>query len=286
MDELHIKRLIDLVAEITNVDIDDVAGELLLLVVEVLPYIRARDDLPGTQREVVQQGVFARGERDRAAAALNCLAEGVDLKVADANNDTGLAMGTADEGADPRQQFIPVKRLDQIIIGAQIEPFDPVFGCVTSCQAQNRGPIATLPRLIEHRPSFLAGQHDVEDDAVVLIAGKQMRGLVSVESEIDRVSLFAQSRGDGARQLGMIFGNQQFHGLGSLSTPRSGEICKSPRQSRSSMIKADPSTRTAFIFLRLCHPGRVSNARTASPRALVMDRPARVVSGSPVSRQS
>ena len=53
MNELHIKRLIDFVPQISNVDVDDIAGELLFLVVEVFPHIGARDDLPGTQRKVV-----------------------------------------------------------------------------------------------------------------------------------------------------------------------------------------------------------------------------------------
>src|SRR5207244_10127876 len=99
---------------------------------------------------------------------------------------------------------------------------------------------------------------DAQYNAVILVAGKQVRRLNSIKSKIDRVSFFAQATGDRARQLWMIFSNKQSHGFGPVSIDavesRNGDNCKSPRHSFSSITRLEPSTRTAFIFLRLCQP--------------------------------
>ena len=207
MNQLQFKCLVDLVAQIADVDIHHVAGKLFFLVVKVLPDIGAADHLPGAKRQVVQQGVFAGGERDGIATAADRFAQRVDLQIADVKESAGLAVRAANQRSHPRQQLIPVEGFDEVIIRAQVQSFDAILRRIARCQAEHRRTIAPLADFLQHRPAFLAGQHDVQHHAVVFIAGEQMLGLKPIEGEIDGIALFAQPVGNRARQLRMIFGD-------------------------------------------------------------------------------
>src|SRR5712691_6299036 len=79
VNQLGLEVPVDLVPQITDVNVHHVAGGLIVLVVQVFPDVGARDHLPLPVREVLQQGVFTGGQLDRLPAALRGFAGGVDL---------------------------------------------------------------------------------------------------------------------------------------------------------------------------------------------------------------
>ena len=61
--------MIDLVAQIIDVDVDDIGAAVEIKVPDMLGDHRARDGLSGVSHQIIQQRVFFRGQRDLPAPA-------------------------------------------------------------------------------------------------------------------------------------------------------------------------------------------------------------------------
>ena len=69
-----------------------------------------------------------------------------------------------------RQQLARIERLRQVIVGAEIEPDDPVDVVATGRQHQHGRLRARLAQLLQHVEARESGQHDVEDDQIEILA--------------------------------------------------------------------------------------------------------------------
>ena len=57
MNQLGFKVAIDLLAEVSDVDVHHVAGRLIGLIIYVIPNLAAADDFPFAMRQVFQQHI-------------------------------------------------------------------------------------------------------------------------------------------------------------------------------------------------------------------------------------
>ena len=103
------------------------------------------------------------------------------------------------------------ERLDEVVVGAQFQPLDPVGHLVAGAQEQNRR-LAQLPDAAQHIPAVDAGQHHVEQDQVVLPGGGQVQALDAVSGHIDHVGMFGQTLAHVGGSLGFVFDDQDSHG--------------------------------------------------------------------------
>src|SRR5690349_16251588 len=69
VDQLGLVSFVDLVAQVSDVHVHHVAGDLVMLVVEVLPDLCTGDDLVLAVGQVFQQGELPRGELNRLSAS-------------------------------------------------------------------------------------------------------------------------------------------------------------------------------------------------------------------------
>src|SRR5262249_29379920 len=116
-DQRRLKALVDLVAQVADVDVHDVGSVLVVFVVEVFPDHRAGHDLAPMKGEELQLGELARRQVDGLAGAADDAGRRVDLQVVDAQDRVLDLVGAADEGADAGQQFFQLKRLCQVVVG-------------------------------------------------------------------------------------------------------------------------------------------------------------------------
>src|SRR5438034_859018 len=91
---------------------------------------RAGDELPAVLSEVFENGVFARGERDRLAGFRDRLGARVEPDVLDFKFGMGVACGAADQGAQACQKFREVEWFYQVIVRASVEAFDAILARV------------------------------------------------------------------------------------------------------------------------------------------------------------
>ena len=90
--------------------------------------------MPGRAKQRLQQREFPRRQPACLVIYGRLVRRRVEMHDAVAQDGRGAAALPSQNGAHPCQQFAGIERLDQIIIGAQIEPADPVID-------RGRGPI-------------------------------------------------------------------------------------------------------------------------------------------------
>ena len=97
-----------------------------MLVPDVFRDIGPADDVAGTARQVFEQRVFLRGQRNFRSAHVRTTAPGVDdERAGDQPIGKHRLAATADHRTEPGQQLAEVVWFDEVIVGAAIEPFDP-----------------------------------------------------------------------------------------------------------------------------------------------------------------
>ena len=140
-----------------------------MLVPDVLGDVGAADDVAGAPREILEERVFPRVSADFASptSARGCA-------VSSATTDDHRRSGSSgrrprrDQGAHAREQLAEVERLGQVVVGAGSRV--PATRASTASRAVSIRTGTALPaaRSAAHGEAVAAGQHDVENDRVVV----------------------------------------------------------------------------------------------------------------------
>ena len=114
------------------------------------------------------------------------------------------------------QQLVEPERLGEVVVRAGVEAADHVLHRVARGEHQD-GRVAPLAaELRRHLEAVLLGQHDVEQDDVVLVDVGQHGGLVAVRRDVHDVALFLQALLDEPGDLPVVLHDENFHGLESM----------------------------------------------------------------------
>ena len=147
-----------------------------MLVPDVLGDVGAADDLAGAAGQILQQRELARRQRHFAAVRARPAGPGrrSRRRRPDALGGQRAALA-AGQRPHSGQQLAEVERLGQVVVGAGVEPLRcaPRPRRARSASARDVGARSRSSRHTV-RPSF-SGQHDVEDDGVVVVLGAMLR---------------------------------------------------------------------------------------------------------------
>src|SRR5437588_11785388 len=84
------------------------------------------------------------------------------------------------------EQFGKRKRLDQVIVCAQLESFHAVAHTVASGEKQNRRSNPIAPELRDHFPAVSMWKHDIDDKKIKLLSARLLQPGFAVGGDIDR----------------------------------------------------------------------------------------------------
>ena len=99
----------------------------------------------------------------------------------------GAVVGAAQQRPQPRLQLAQRERLDQVVVGADVEPLHAVVDRVARGKHQNRRAVAGLAHPAGQLESVEAGHQDVEDDRVGGASREHVERLFAVGRELDLV---------------------------------------------------------------------------------------------------
>ena len=122
-----------------------------------------------------------------------------------------MALGTADDCLDPRDQLAAIERFGQEIVGADAETFDLVVEFGEARKDQDRRLHARRPQPAQHLVSVDIRQHQIKNDDVVIV---QLADFQTVFAEIGRVAnkvLPSQHHLDAFRGGGIILDEKHAH---------------------------------------------------------------------------
>src|SRR5438128_2102129 len=87
---------------------------------------------------------------------------------------TGLP---AQQSPNARSQLVKIERFDQVVIGARVEPLDPVGHSIARSQDQHRYPVTPLAYRCQYLETVLAGEAEIKQhEVVVFIFNGDLRG--------------------------------------------------------------------------------------------------------------
>ena len=135
----------------------------------------------------------------------------VEDHVADLQLYRPFGSAAADQRPEPCHHLGVRERFDQVVVGAGVEPTDPVGDGVARRQHQDGHPAATCTQRAAHRDPVEAGQHHVEQDRVVVLAAGQLDRLRAVAGHVNAVPVAFQATADGADQLHFVVNDQDAH---------------------------------------------------------------------------
>ena len=116
------------------------------------------------------------------------------------------------QGPHPGQELLEPERLGQVVVRARIEAADDVFDRVAGGEHQDGSVAPLATELRRHLESVLLGQHDVEQDDVVLVDVGQHGGFVAVRRDVHGLALFLQTLLDEPGDLPVVLHDENFHG--------------------------------------------------------------------------
>src|SRR5580704_6034580 len=121
-----------------------------------------------------------------------------------------LAGRPPNQGPQPGPQLGKLEWLDEVIVGTAVEPADAVGNAVLRGQHQDRHRLHA-PEPFQKRPTIQLGQHNIEDNCIVIPTGGLEQTLIAVFGRVDGISLLAQRAGDDKQQIGIVLDNQYSH---------------------------------------------------------------------------
>ena len=85
-----------------------------------------------------------------------------------------VRLGPPQQRAQPRLQLAQRERLDQVVVGARVEPRDAVVDGVARGEHQHRRPVAAGAHPAAHLQPVDPGHRDVEHDGVAVAAAQRL----------------------------------------------------------------------------------------------------------------
>ena len=123
--------------------------------------------VPGSLGQAGQQVELGEGEEDLDAGHPHSPCAPVDLELADLLGAAGVGRrpGPPGDGADPGDEFSEPERLDQVVIGAQLEPDHPINLFTPGADHQN-GDVGAAAKAPAHLEAVDVGKTEIQQHHV------------------------------------------------------------------------------------------------------------------------
>ncbi len=171
--------------------------------------LRQRGAFP--QAEKLQHLVLLAGQMHRAPVDLDRLRVQVHRHLAGGDDRLRVALGTADDRVDARDQFLAVERLGHVIVGAEAEAADLVLGVVLAGEDQDRRVDARETQLAQHLVPVHVGQVQIEEDQVVIVELGEIDPLLAEVRGIDVQVRVGEHQFDAPRHVRVVFDEKDSH---------------------------------------------------------------------------
>jgi hypothetical protein len=145
------------------------------------------------------------------AANLDRLGVEIDHEIAGLDHRLGVALGTAHDRMDARDQFVLVEGFCHVVVGADAETLDLVLDAGKAREDQNGSFDLGDPKLLEHVVAGHVGQVEIEQDNVVVVKFAEIDAFFPEVRGVDVETLGLQHQLNRLRDGAVIFYQQYAH---------------------------------------------------------------------------
>ena len=188
-----------------------VAAHLVVPVVQLLLDQRPRQHAPFVVQKQLQHRQFARRQRHLLTVAAHAAGGAVEHHVAVRQLWHQLAVTTADQRLQARRHFGQRERFAQIVVGAALQPADPLLQRIAGGKDQHRHILPGLAPLAQEIQSIEARQAEIEDHRVIRRAAQGVFTNRAVGEPVQIEAEFGQPGLDAVPDQFVIFDQQNSH---------------------------------------------------------------------------
>src|SRR3954449_9141758 len=182
---------LELAAQVGDEDLDRVRLRERVVAPHLVEQALARDDDALVAHQVLEQLELALGELDVALAAADLVGVGVELEVAGDQRGGAAGRTAAQQRAQAGQQLLALEGLDEVVVGAGVQPLDARLDRVARGEHEDRH-VAVGAQPAGDLDAVQAGQPEVEQHDVGHVGPRVGERALTVADEAHLVALQAQ----------------------------------------------------------------------------------------------
>ena len=180
---MHRRAAVDLVAQPADEDVHGAVAVALAPAPDLLQQLVAGDDAAALERELVEQPELGRREPGVAALDVRLHVARVDAELLDLDRVAALlrlrAHAPPGRGADAGDELLHRERLDEVVVGPDLERVHAVVLGAAGADRDDRRPDPLGAGLLDQAPAVEAGQHHVEHEHVGLLVAEAGEALLA-----------------------------------------------------------------------------------------------------------
>src|SRR5581483_7641474 len=176
---------VDLAAEVTHVDLDDVGVAVVGRIPDVFEDLGLRRDLAHLAHQELEEGELPGGEVELVVAPPGQVRGRVELEVAGRQHRRAGRCPPAQQRPQPGGEHDEGERFGEEVVGAGVERLGFVELTVLGREHEDGRPVAGLPQRGADLEAVHPRQHDVEDDGVVAAFAGPPEAVFPVRGNID-----------------------------------------------------------------------------------------------------
>jgi hypothetical protein len=211
LNELLAATSVDFVAQIVHVHIDDVRKCVKVLVPDMLGDHGSGEDAASVPHHIFKQGIFFEGQVDPLSSPDYFAGGRVEDEIIDLEYTGALGSSSAEEGPNPRKQFIDGEWFGEVVVRSRVEPLDPLVDLRLGGQNEDGGLDTGPANALENIEAGQRGQHEIDDDQVVARGERHLKAFRPVLAQIHGVALLFKRALDEAADFRFVFDDKDTH---------------------------------------------------------------------------
>src|ERR1700693_28031 len=212
LDDLVALPRVDLLAQRVDVHVDDVRRELEGVLPDAGLDLGAGHDLaPAPEKELEERPLPGR-QAGHLASPRDLARLGIVGQVSERQRPGLRRLRAPRKSAQAGKELAKGERLDDVVVGPRVQPFDLVLDRVPRRQHEDLDADASRANLAaDIQPVAGAGEQEVEDQQVERGGLEPREGGIGIAHGLDRVALLRQSLLQKLRDLGLVLDDKHSH---------------------------------------------------------------------------
>jgi hypothetical protein len=136
----------------------------------------------------------------------------IDEKLSRPDRWTSGSSGSPLNCKNPRDEFVQIEGLDDIIIGAGVEAFDPVADLITCRDDDDRAPVLSFAKLAQEIEAASIGQMQIKKHKPIVDCAQRSFGVIKPLHPIYGVIGALEMRSYGLAEHRFVLNQQNSHG--------------------------------------------------------------------------
>src|SRR4051812_19887259 len=212
VEEARLTAGFQLSSQVGHEDLDRVGDREGVIAPDLVEQLLAADHQPLVAHQVLEQLELALREIDLPVATRDLVRIRVQRQVTHPQRGHPARWAAPQQGPQAGEQLLALERLDQIVVGADVEPLHAGLQGVARRQHEDRRVVAVVAQALGDVDAIQPRQAEIEHDDVRQEGVGLVKAADAVGGELDLVPLETQRALEDLRDLLIVLDDEHAHG--------------------------------------------------------------------------